>query len=118
MSHLARGLGAIDLSVSTTLGGMRIDLCVLLWAKSGAELALRDYEDRVLALVADHGGRLLQRARSDGSNGAPTEIQILEFPSRSALNAYMTDERRVALAGDREAAVARTEVIGIDLIEP
>ena len=32
-------------------------LCVLLWAQPGAQAALTAYEDRVLRLVPDHGGR-------------------------------------------------------------
>ena len=33
-------------------------LCVLLWARPGADDALTAYEDRVLALVSEHGGRI------------------------------------------------------------
>ena len=41
-------------------------LCVLLWAQPGAQAALSAYEDRVLRLVPDHGGRVLQRGRNSG----------------------------------------------------
>jgi hypothetical protein len=41
-------------------------LCVLLWAHPGAEAALATYEDRVLRLVPDHGGRVVLRARNSG----------------------------------------------------
>ncbi len=95
---------------------MTVRLCVLLWANPGAEAALIAYEDRVLELMSSHGARVLQRARTDGANGAPLEIQILEYPSQDALDAYMADERRAALAGEREAAIARTDVLPIDLV--
>ncbi len=95
---------------------MRVRLCILLWPHEGAAGALIDYENRVLALMATHGARVLQRARTDGTNGAPLEIQILEYPSQSALDDYMKDERRLALAGDRDAAVARTEILPVDLV--
>jgi uncharacterized protein (DUF1330 family) len=87
-------------------------LCVLLWARPGAVEALSSYEDQVLALVADHGGQVLQRGSvtPGGSADAPAEVQFLEFPSEAALDAYMNDPRRLALAGDRDAAVARTDV--------
>ena len=51
-----------------------VTLCVLLWARAGEADALIAYEDAVLQLVATHGGRVLQRARTDGENDAPLEI--------------------------------------------
>ena len=95
---------------------MSLRLCVLLWANPGAEAALIAYEDRVLQLMGDHGAQVLQRARSDGADGAPLEVQILEFPSQEALDGYLTDERRVELAGQRELAVARTELFAVELV--
>src|ERR1017187_4145813 len=63
------------------VSAMSLTLCVLLWAQPGAGDALIAYEDRVLDLVSGHGGRVLQRARSNGADGQPLEIQLLEFPS-------------------------------------
>jgi len=91
-------------------------MCVLLWAKADADDALIAYEDRVLDLVPEHGGTVLNRARSSGADGQPLEIQLLEFPSAAALSDYMTDSRRLALADDRDRGVARTEVINVELI--
>jgi uncharacterized protein (DUF1330 family) len=99
-----------------TIAKMSIHLCVLLWPNVGTENALVDYEDQVLALLASHGARVLQRARTDGANGAPLEVHVLEFPSESALDDYMGDERRTALAGERDAAIARTEVLRVELV--
>jgi uncharacterized protein (DUF1330 family) len=97
---------------------MSLTLCVLLWTRPGADDALTAYEDRVLSLVPEHGGRVLQRARSSGTDGQPLEIQFLEFPSAEALGHYMTDERRTVLADERDRAIARTDVIEVELIEP
>jgi hypothetical protein len=44
------------------------------------------------------------------------EVQVLTFPSSGALAAYMDDRRRTALAADRDRAIARTEVINVELI--
>jgi uncharacterized protein (DUF1330 family) len=96
---------------------MSLSLCVLLWAHPGAEDALTVYEDTVLALVPQHGGRVLQRARSGGADGQPLEIQLLTFPSVAALDEYTTDERRAALADQRDQAIARTQVVYVDLIQ-
>jgi uncharacterized protein (DUF1330 family) len=97
-----------------------LTLCVLLWPQSGAEDALTTYEDKVLALVPEHGGRVLHRARRSGDNAgdAPLEVQLLEFPAPEALSSYMTDQRRLALADDRDRAVARTQVIDVELLPP
>jgi len=91
-------------------------MCVLLWARPGQDEALAAYEDRVLALVPEHGGQVLQRARGDGAGEQPLEVQVLTFPSSDALAAYTGDRRRTALAGDRDRAIARTEVINVELI--
>jgi uncharacterized protein (DUF1330 family) len=95
---------------------MALTLCVLLWARPGREADLVAYEDRVLRFVPDHGGRVLQRARTAGEVGEPLEVQLVEFPSEAALAGYMADERRGALSGDRDAAVERTEVLRVDLV--
>lgn len=96
---------------------MTVRLCCLLWARPGAAEALAAYEDKVLALLAEHGGRVLQRARADGVEGRPDEIQLIEFASRAGFDGFMADERRIALAGERDAAVARTELYPVELVE-
>jgi uncharacterized protein (DUF1330 family) len=97
---------------------MDVTLCVLLWAHEGRDDAARDYEDRVLTLLPDHGGRVIQRARATGANGGgePTEVQILRFPSQAALDGFMGDSRRTALAAERDAAISRTEVLRVRLL--
>jgi uncharacterized protein (DUF1330 family) len=97
-------------------GDMSLTLCVLLWAREGRENALIDYEDRVLELVPAHGGRVVQRARSSGAAGEPLEVQTLEFPSQAALDDYVGDERRAALAAARDDAIARTDILKVDLV--
>ena len=93
-----------------------LTLCVLLWARPGTEDGLIGYEDEVLDLVPRHGGRVLQRARGSGADGQPLEIQTLEFPAAAALDAYLTDDRRTALAAERDRVIARTEVIQVQLV--
>jgi len=90
-----------------------VELCVLLWAHPGQEEGLGAYEDRVLALVPAHGGTVLQRARTSGESGHPLEVQFYRFPSEAALQAYLADDRRVALAAERDRAVSRTEMMRV-----
>jgi DNA-binding response OmpR family regulator len=86
----------------------------LLWARDGRDAELRRYEDQVLALLADHDGQVVQRAQVLGDDG-PSEVQILRLGSEDALGAYMSDPRRTALAGQRDAAIERTDVLRIQL---
>src|SRR3954469_19054970 len=90
-----------------------VELCVLLWAHPGQEAGLVAYEDRVLALVPAHGGTVLQRARTSGEDGHPLEVQFYRFPSEAALQAYLADDRRVALAAERDRVVSRTELMRV-----
>jgi hypothetical protein len=93
-----------------------VTLCVLLWARPGAEHRVIAYEDQVLGIASGYGGRVLQRVRGSGADGQPLEVQILEFPSARAVEAFMTDGQRQSLSGERERAVARTEVMNVQLV--
>ena len=94
--------------------------CVLLWARPGMEAALSAYEDKVLRLVGEHGGRVLERGTvlpgSQYGGEPPAEVQVLEMPSEASLDAYVNDPRRLALAGERDTAIARTDVFRIQRV--
>ena len=80
------------------------------------EHALIAYEDAVLKLVDQHDGRVLHRARTDGADGRPLEIQLFEWAaSQAAMDGYTADPRRVTLAADRENAIARSEIVAVQL---
>ena len=97
-------------------------ICALLWSKPGMEAALRAYEDKVLRLVSEHGGRVLERGTvllgSHHDGEPPTEVQLTEMPSEACLNAYVNDPRRLALAAERDAAIARTDLFRVRLDVP
>jgi uncharacterized protein (DUF1330 family) len=63
---------------------------------SQADLAAFEaYERALLALMPDHGGKLLLRVR--GVERA-VETHLLAFPSQAAFDAYLADPRRQALS--------------------
>lgn len=95
---------------------MTVTLCVLLWANDGQRDSLIAYEDAVLALIPNHGGRVLQRVRSTGEPDAPLEVHVLEFPSEQALDDYLHDDERLRLAADRDRAIARTELHRVEVV--
>ncbi|SFS09244.1 hypothetical protein SAMN04487846_2508 [Microbacterium sp. cf046] len=90
-----------------------LTFCCLLWATPDRIAELHAYEDAVLALFPDHGATVLQRAFGDGADDQPVEVQLLRFPDRAALDAYMADPRRTALLGERDRVLARTELFAV-----
>jgi len=40
-------------------------------------------------------------------------VQFLEMPSEASLDAYVNDPRRLAMAAERDAAIARTDLFRI-----
>ena len=93
-----------------------MEFCCLLWAHPGQENGLAAYEDAVLALVPEHRGEVLQRVRSDGAAGRPYEVQVFRFAGQDALDSYLTDPRRTALAVERDRVVARTELFPVEVL--
>jgi hypothetical protein len=90
--------------------------CDLLWAHRGKTQALIDCEDRVLEILADQGGQVVQRARRrDGSDVEPVGIPLLSFSSESAVETFMHCPRRRSMAPDRDAAIARTDLYRAEL---
>ena len=92
---------------------MTLQLCVLLWAVDGYADQMSVYEDRVLALVVEHGGEVLSRVRRLDDGDGPDELQVIELPDEGALEGYLADPARTALAGERRRVVARTETMRV-----
>ena len=92
---------------------MTLQLCVLLWAVDGQADRMSAYEDRVLVLVGEHGGEVLSRVRRLDDGAGPDEVQVIELPDERALERYLADPARTALAGERRQVVARTETMRV-----
>jgi uncharacterized protein (DUF1330 family) len=96
---------------------MPIELCVLIWAVPGREADLIAYEDAVLALMPAHGGRVVSRVRRIDGESGPLEVHLIHLPNDAALEAYLADPVRVALADTRQAVVERTELIRVSTVD-
>lgn len=70
----------------------------------------------MLALVSEHGGNVLQRARSDGAEDRPLEIQLYEWASQAPMDSVMSDPCGTALSADRDHAIARTEIVAVQFV--
>jgi hypothetical protein len=75
----------------------------------------RAYETRVLALLAEHDGRLVRRLRSgDGTS----EVHLLEFADEDGLRAYLDDPRRRAGATLLEGGEIASRLLRVEDVEP
>ncbi|MFK4760717.1 ankyrin repeat domain-containing protein [Microbacterium sp. ZW T5_45] len=107
-------LGRLQSARTSDISGV-VTLCCLLWARDGLQAEMAAYEDDVIELLADHGATILQRAVSDGAEGAPHEVQLYRFDDRAGLDGFLADPRRTALAEERDRVVARTELFPVKL---
>lgn len=74
------------------------------------------YEAQVLPLLADHGGVLQRRLRTDDGQ---TEIHLVWFPSEAAFAAFREDPRRTQHAALMTQAGAATELLRLrDVTDP
>ncbi|MEQ4300487.1 hypothetical protein ABNF97_03675 [Plantactinospora sp. B6F1] len=81
--------------------------------------AFRRYEDLVLPLLTEHGGRLEQRLRTgDGC----TEVHLLSFAGRDGYESYLADPRRAVHRQEELRGVELTsrflEVSEVDPVRP
>lgn len=100
--------------------GAPLTFCCLLWSHPATLDALHAYEDAVLALFADHGASVIERARRSGADAVggeslPAEVQLLRFPDQEAVDAYLSDPRRSAMLPERDRVIARTELFPVRL---
>jgi len=91
-----------------------IYLVVHLTYVPGHEAEGAEYERAVLAYFREHGGEVLGAFRpapwTDGTRAAD-EVQLLRIATREQIDAYMSDERRLALVPIRDHSIATTEVV-------
>ncbi|HLL65384.1 MAG TPA: hypothetical protein VK453_06500 [Micromonosporaceae bacterium] len=81
--------------------GNEVLLVAMVEMAPGHAEAGRRYEDAVLALLDQHGGRVERRLRSAD---AATEVHIIRFRSRAGYQSFLVDPVRLALRkelGDR-----------------
>ena len=73
------------------------------------------YEEKVLSLVPQHGGRVEMRVRSlDGR----AETHLLYFPDEQAFERYRSDPRRIALAPEWQKSGAKSDAVWVERIGP
>ncbi|ALG86820.1 hypothetical protein ACH46_11570 [Gordonia phthalatica] len=78
---------------------------------------MAEYEDLVLGLLPEHGGKILARAIGPGLDGTPHETQFIRLPSQDALDAYLGDPRRDEFSAQRDRLIKRTVVYPVRFAE-
>ena len=73
----------------------------------------RRFEDLVLPLLAEFGGELAQRLRSDDGR---TEVHVVRFPDEGAFERYRGDPRRTAAVPLLEDSGARTSLVRLNAV--
>lgn len=74
----------------------------------------RLYEDAVIPLIAEHGGELQRRLRSEDGG---TEVHLVAFPTADALAAFRADPRRARVAHLLAESGAQTELLELHDVE-
>ena len=72
--------------------------------------AFQAYEDKVLPLLKEYGGRLQRRLRNELGT---LELHIVSFPSDVAFQKYRSDPRRAAVAHLLETSSAKLERLSL-----
>jgi uncharacterized protein (DUF1330 family) len=72
--------------------------------------AFQAYEDQVLPILKEYGGRLQRRLRNELGT---LELHILTFPSDAAYQNYRADPRRTAAAPLLDSACAKFERLSL-----
>ncbi|HLB22845.1 MAG TPA: hypothetical protein VJP07_02005 [Dehalococcoidia bacterium] len=70
--------------------------------------AFQRFESRVLPLMPKYGGVLERRLRGDDGR---TEVHVISFPSREALQRYMDDPERTQYVSLKDQSGAVSELI-------
>ena len=75
--------------------------------------AFKQFEDTALAVMKEHGGKLISAFEPDPIESSPSnveEVHILQFPSIEALRNYRVDSRLKERSWLRNKAISQTTV--------
>jgi uncharacterized protein (DUF1330 family) len=89
-------------------------LVASLWIRDGRVAEFEAYERKAARIMRRHGGAIERAIRVDAANAAadaPFEAHVVTFPDRARFDAYRADSELLALAAEREAAIAKTVVL-------
>ena len=89
----------------------------LIFIKPGKETEFHAFEDKVLPLLANHGGELLYRVRPGresfiaGTGELPYEIHLVTFEDVESFKSYGADPQRLAAIDLKNESVEKVVLI-------
>ncbi len=97
-----------------------VTVAFVAWADHARVEDAAAYEDAVLALLTDHGARVVFRGRRSGGqpDELPAEVHLLWFPSRAAYDGFRADPRRALAAEGHGQVFTATVVVELDDLGP
>jgi hypothetical protein len=106
--------------MTTPSRGKQVTLAFVGYATAAMADRASAFEDEVLMLLDAHGAQLLYRGRrlGDQDESLPLEIQLLSFPDRESLEAYLADDRRQRLLAEYGDVFTLKQSVEIASIEP
>ncbi|MER7457262.1 GNAT family N-acetyltransferase [Micromonospora sp. NPDC126480] len=87
-----------------------VRLVALVELAADAVEAGREYEDRVLALLGRHGGRVERRLRADDGL---SEVHVIRFDTRAGYESFLADPERMALRAALGDTAPTTRVLEV-----
>lgn len=87
-----------------------------LWLRAGAGVeAFEAFERGAQDLMSRYGGRIERCWRPFG--GDPFEVQLVRFPGRGELAAYLADPDVTARVEERAQVIARTSALEVSAVD-
>jgi hypothetical protein len=89
----------------------------LIFIKPGKEIEFHAFEDKVLPLLANHGGELHYRVRPDkesfiaGTGELPYEVHLVTFKNVEGFKSYGADPQRLAAIDLKNESVEKVVLI-------
>lgn len=83
----------------------------LIYVKAGQEAVFQDFERKVIPLMKEHGGSIIQRIRPtkdsfvEGEEKKPYEVHFMSFESEAHLTQYINDPRRQQFTHQKQASI-------------
>ena len=99
----------------------RLVLVASLFVHPGRETEFHEFEMNAARIMKKYGGeveRVIRPLMSGATEPLPHEIHIVAFPSHAQFEAYRGDPELASLTALRQTAIARTDIIFGEDLEP
>jgi len=97
----------------------RVVLVVSVWLRDNDIAGFVEFENKIAAIQAKHGGKIERAIRlSEPDGDRPFEVHVVSFPNQESLASYRSDDDMKPLADERERLIAKTLIVEGRDVEP